>query len=45
VTRLFARNIPNSELVIVPEAGHSSYWERPEIFNTAVLDFIGRHSQ
>ena len=45
VTRLFARNIPNSEVVIVPEAGPSSYWERPDIFNTAMLDFIGQHSQ
>jgi pimeloyl-ACP methyl ester carboxylesterase len=45
VKQMFARHIPNSELVIVPEAGHSSYWEQPEIFNKAVLDFIGRHSR
>jgi pimeloyl-ACP methyl ester carboxylesterase len=43
--RLFRRNIPNSELVIVPEAGHSVYGERPDVFNSAVLDFIGRHSR
>jgi pimeloyl-ACP methyl ester carboxylesterase len=43
--RLFRRNIPNSELVIVPEAGHSVHWERPNVFNSAVLDFIGRHSR
>jgi pimeloyl-ACP methyl ester carboxylesterase len=43
--RLFRRNIPNSELVVVPEAGHSVYWERPDVFNGAVLDFINRHSR
>ena len=43
--RLFKRNIPNSELVVVPEAGHSIYWERPDVFNSAVLDFVGRHSR
>ena len=43
--RLFRRNIPNSELVVVPEAGHSIYWERPDVFNSAVLDFVGRHSR
>lgn len=45
MTRMIARRIPNSELVIVPEAGHSIYWERPDIFNSAVLDFIGRHAK
>jgi pimeloyl-ACP methyl ester carboxylesterase len=44
MTRLLAQHIPNSELVVVPEAGHSIYWERPDIFNRVVLDFIGRHS-
>jgi pimeloyl-ACP methyl ester carboxylesterase len=44
MTRMLARHIPNSELVAVPEAGHSVYWERPDVFNGAVLDFIGRHS-
>jgi len=43
MTRMLARHLPNSELVIVPEAGHSLYWERPDIFNTTVLDFISRH--
>ena len=43
VLRLFAARIKNSESVIVPEAGHSAYWEQPEIFNRAVLEFIGKH--
>ena len=43
VLRLFAARIKNSESIIVPEAGHSVYWEQPEIFNRAVLDFIRKH--
>jgi pimeloyl-ACP methyl ester carboxylesterase len=43
--RKVAAQIPGSELVTVPEGGHSTYWERPDIFNRAVLDFVGRHSK
>jgi pimeloyl-ACP methyl ester carboxylesterase len=43
--RLFARHIPDNETAVVAEAGHSVYWERPEIFNRTILDFIGRHSR
>jgi pimeloyl-ACP methyl ester carboxylesterase len=43
VARLYAEHIPNAEVVIVPECGHSAYWERPDLFNRAVLDFFGRH--
>jgi pimeloyl-ACP methyl ester carboxylesterase len=43
--RMVAAQIPNSEVVIVREAGHSSYWEQPEAFNRAVLDFLARHSK
>ena len=42
--RLYARHIPDNELVIVPEAGHSIHWERPDVFNATVLDFIKRRS-
>lgn len=43
VARLLVQTIPGSELRIVPECGHSGYWERPELFNSHVLDFVGRH--
>ena len=43
VLRLFAARIPHSESVIVPEAGHSAYWEQPEFFNRTVLAFVGKH--
>jgi pimeloyl-ACP methyl ester carboxylesterase len=40
---IYASHIPNSELVVVPEAGHSLYWERPDVFNRALLDFFAKH--
>jgi pimeloyl-ACP methyl ester carboxylesterase len=43
VMALFAARIKNSESLVVPDAGHSTYWEQPEVFNRAVLNFIGRH--
>ena len=45
ISRLIAAEIPNSRLALIPEAGHSTYWEQPEIFNRAVLDFIGGQSK
>lgn len=45
ITRMIARHVPDNEVVIVPECGHSPYWETPEFFNRTVLDFIGRHSK
>jgi len=41
--RLFTARIKNSESMIIPGAGHSGYWEQPEIFNRAVLDFIRKN--
>jgi pimeloyl-ACP methyl ester carboxylesterase len=42
---MLAQHIPNCEVVVIEEAGHSSYWENPNAFNRAVLDFIGRHGK
>jgi pimeloyl-ACP methyl ester carboxylesterase len=44
ILRMIARHIPDNEVVIVPECGHSPYWEQPEFFNRTVLEFIGRQS-
>jgi pimeloyl-ACP methyl ester carboxylesterase len=41
--KLFTARIKNSKSTVIPEAGHSSYWEQPEIFNRAVLDFIRKY--
>lgn len=43
IMRMIARHVPDNELVIVPECGHSPYWEQPHLFNRSVLEFIGRH--
>jgi pimeloyl-ACP methyl ester carboxylesterase len=39
---LLAKRLPHAETLIIPEAGHSSYWEPPDIFNRAGLAFIQR---
>jgi pimeloyl-ACP methyl ester carboxylesterase len=45
IARMIAAEIPGSELVVAPESGHSVYWEEPNVFNRAVLDFTARHSK
>jgi pimeloyl-ACP methyl ester carboxylesterase len=45
IGRMLVAEIPGSELVVAPESGHSVYWEQPDVFNRAVLDFVGRHSK
>lgn len=43
LVRAQSRHIPGAQFLLVPEAGHSVNWEQPEVFNRAVLDFIGQH--
>jgi pimeloyl-ACP methyl ester carboxylesterase len=43
IMRMFAARVKNSQAVVIPEAGHSAYWENPEAFNKAVLAFLARH--
>jgi pimeloyl-ACP methyl ester carboxylesterase len=43
VMQLFKTRISNADWVVVPEAGHSVYWEQPEIFNGALLSFFSKH--
>ena len=43
VLALFAARIQGAESVILPEAGHSAYWEQADAFNRIVLGFIGRY--
>jgi len=45
VGRLLASRIPKSELRIFTECGHSAYWERPLLFNRAVLEFAVKHGR
>jgi pimeloyl-ACP methyl ester carboxylesterase len=43
ILKFFAERIKGSETLVIPEAGHSAYWEQPEIFNSAVLEFLKKH--
>lgn len=43
VLRLFTARIKNSESLVVPEVGHSAYWEQPDVFNQKVLEFIRKY--
>lgn len=43
VMQQFASRIRGAKFVVVPEAGHSAYWEQPDAFNREVLAFIRRH--
>ena len=45
IGRMLVAELPGSELVVAPESGHSVYWEQPDIFNRAVIDFVGKHSK
>src|SRR5262245_7622562 len=39
------KEMPGSELVKVPGAGHSVYFEKPAEYNRLVGDFLGRHTR
>ena len=43
VLRMFLERMSNAEWAIIPETGHSSYWENPELFNATVLAFLAKH--
>lgn len=42
VARELSALVPGSELVVVDQAGHSAYFEKPAEFNPQVLDFLER---
>jgi pimeloyl-ACP methyl ester carboxylesterase len=41
--QMIAPYIPNCTVVLVPQAGHTPFWEYPRLFNSVLLDFLGRH--
>jgi pimeloyl-ACP methyl ester carboxylesterase len=43
IARMLTARIANSELVVASESGHSVYWEQPDMFNRAVLEFVAKH--
>ena len=44
VARQFERAIPDTTLVVIPDAGHVSNLEQPERFNDAVRQFCRAHA-
>lgn len=40
LVELARRHFPNARIELIPEAGHSVYFERPGIFNALVDDFL-----
>lgn len=40
VARAYAQQIPNSQVVVIPQAGHASNMEQPEAFLQAVRGFL-----
>ena len=43
VMRLFADHVKGAEWLAVPDAGHSTFWEQPDLFNKALLAFLRRY--
>jgi pimeloyl-ACP methyl ester carboxylesterase len=40
VLELFRKRLRNAKSVVIRDCSHSAFWEQPEIFNRAVLDFV-----
>lgn len=43
-SEIIAREIPNAELIILPNAAHAMMWEQPGAINGSLLGFLARHS-
>ena len=41
--KALADELPNAQYVEVPAAGHSVYFEQPQLFNDLVGDFLKKH--
>jgi len=41
--RRIADHIPGAQFTVIPDAGHSVWWELPDQFNRTVLAFISKH--
>ena len=43
VLKRYAEAIPGSKHIVIPECGHSAYWETPQRFNDEVLRFLEKN--
>lgn len=39
----FYRHLPKGELAVMPNCGHNTYDEQPELYATHIVDFLTRH--
>jgi len=39
-SEMMARELPNAQLAIIPNAGHAAMWEQPATFNALILGFL-----
>lgn len=42
LARAMATKFPNAQLELIPDAGHSAHFERPDLFASAVMGFLRR---
>lgn len=43
-SKLIKKQIPHAEFVIVPECGHTTIYEKPDVVNSITLGFITKHT-
>ncbi|MDF2520210.1 MAG: putative hydrolase or acyltransferase of alpha/beta superfamily [Clostridia bacterium] len=43
-SKIIADNIPNSEFAVIPDCGHVTIFEKPNILNTMLLGFVIKNS-
>ena len=43
--RQFASHIKGVSFVVIPDAGHSAYWENPALFNQTLVEFLRRQKE
>ena len=41
--RMLAAHIPTAQFVSLSDVGHAGFWERPQVWNRMVLEFLGQH--
>ena len=41
--RMLEAHIPTARFASISDVGHAGFWERPEVWNGLVLEFIGQH--
>ena len=41
--RMLADHIPTARFAMLSDVGHAGFWERPEVWNGMVLEFLGQH--